>query len=81
MTTKDKEAICRLSAAGLSHAKISDQLNIPKGTVKSFLYRNKEEVRCANCGGTLNLTPHKKPKKFCCANCRLVYWRKHHDEG
>ena len=81
MTSIEKESIRKLAASGLSHAKIAEQLGIPKGTVKSFLYRTKDDSACANCGSTLIPTPHKRPKKFCCANCRLFYWRKHHDEG
>ena len=35
------------------------------------------EGHCPNCGIAIAQTPRQKPRRFCCDNCRRVWWNSH----
>ena len=71
--------ILRLKNSGLSYADISKKLNVPIGTIKSVISRNKGKSiknTCKWCGKDLVDTPHRKTKTFCSEECKSKWWNK-----
>lgn len=71
--------ILKLKKSGLSYADISKRLNVPIGTVKSIVSRNKGRTIvniCKCCGKELIDAPHHKTKKFCSNECKSKWWNK-----
>lgn len=83
MTESQKSQIKKLRQDGLSYAKIGLQLNLPENTVRSFHRRYckvgeaKKDTLCPQCGKAIKITPKRKPKKFCCDRCRVLWWNSH----
>ena len=82
---KQIDEIRDLKSKGLTNIEISEKLNIPYNTVKSYLRRTGEvEVphdynHCKCCGKKLEMVPGKKDKIFCSSYCRVKYWRAKHN--
>ena len=83
MTDNQKSQIKDLRAKGLSYAKIGQRLNLPENTVRSFYRRycisgeTKKDKFCLQCGKAIKIIPKRKPKKFCCDKCRVLWWNSH----
>ena len=89
MTTEQKTNIAELRQKGYSYSKISEILNIPKSTIKTYCFRNKielskntaisikEESVCKECGKLILQTEKIKTKKFCSKKCREKWWHLH----
>jgi uncharacterized protein with PIN domain len=86
MTEKQKTQIKELRQQGCGYIKIAQILGISDNTVKSFCRRNNlTEVKtkktkinksvCRQCGEVIIQTGSKKPKSFCCDDCRKKYWK------
>ena len=67
------------SAKGVPVREIALRLKISKSAV-SRLQSSKEEpsefVKCKRCGETFIPNKYYPNQKFCCDNCRRIYWRK-----
>jgi hypothetical protein len=81
MNNLQKENIRKLRNIGNSYLKISEMLNLPLGTIKSYCSRNGIKINsvipkdtCMNCGASLVQKAKQKPRKFCCDNCRMSWW-------
>lgn len=71
--------ILRLKNRGLSYTGISKMLNVPIGTVKSVISRNKGKTiinTCKWCDKELVDTPHHKARTFCSDKCKSKWWNK-----
>ena len=83
MTENQKSQIKKLRQEGLSYAKIGLQLDLPENTVSSFYRRycasgeTKQDKLCPQCGKPIKIIPKRKPKKFCCDRCRVLWWNSH----
>ena len=80
LTFKEKEII-RLRRNGESLKDIATSLEMPLGSVKSFVARNDiqpyTEGYCKQCGVKVTHTEHKKKKQFCSDECRMRWWNRH----
>lgn len=83
MTKEDKLKILDLSKAGFGYIKISNMLELPVNTVKTFLRRSKQESSgiCLQCGRKTKWIKGKKKKKFCSDECRMAWWNAHRESG
>lgn len=81
MTDQIKEKMIELRRQGNSYSEVARILNIPVGSVKSYLSRQNAVLvdRCAQCGKALKQTAGHRQKKFCSDKCRLMWW-KHNSE-
>lgn len=67
----------------MSYVEIGRRLDLSKDTVATFCRRNglgnnaKHTLFCKNCGKPIQVTPHRKPKKFCSDACRTAWWNSH----
>ena len=86
MTSKQKSEIVRMRGKGTSYRQISDILNIPESTIKSYCKRNNiqkgaaqgaEFVSCLQCGKAIECKEKTKRRKFCCPQCRVKWWNSH----
>ena len=82
MTTDEKTRVDELRAAGQGYKKIARELGLSENTVKSYIRRSTEPVMpddtvCPECGKKIINTPGHRQRKFCSANCRCEYWKKH----
>ena len=80
MTEQEKNQILKLKEDGLGYKKISKQLGISLGNVKSVIRRNERapEIHyCKNCHKEISNIPGKKHKVFCCDACRMEWWNSH----
>lgn len=83
MTQAQKERIAGLQRSGLGYRKIAAELGMSVDTVKSYCRRHPlphYDAVCAQCGELLVQTPHKKKKRFCCDQCRMIWWKAHPDQ-
>lgn len=91
MTTEERNTIALMRKSGTGYAVIARELGLSKNTVKTFCRRNGltstpasetnlEQHLCPQCGGPVDLTPGRKPKRFCCDACRYKWWNAHLDE-
>ena len=67
---------------GGGYKKIARELGLSENTVKSYIRRSTEPVMpddtvCPECGKKIINTPGHRQRKFCSANCRCEYWKKH----
>jgi hypothetical protein len=89
LTDLQREKIKALRWRGATYAAIAAAVDLPPDTVKSFCRRNGIAVLnqdkaggktvyafCLNCGQPIAQAERQKPKKFCCADCRTVWWNK-----
>ena len=79
MANDEKSKVLQLKEQGYGYKRISKELNIPLGSVKSILRREENSIinKCKNCGKSLKQIDGKKEKKFCCDKCRMQWWYKH----
>ena len=75
MTTEQKLEIDKMRKVGYSMQTISDELQIPVGTIKSYLSRRNPAPRCAYCNQVIPREMHRKNKRFCSDRCRNAWWR------
>ena len=87
MTEFEKRRIDEYRKQGLGYIKISQELNIPVGTIKSYCRRNKasspqidDKHYCRYCGKAVEQTPGRKEKKFCSDACRMKWWNSNRDK-
>lgn len=80
-----KEAILSLYQQGQKYSEIADFFSLSPNTVKSICRRSGLKPKCPgshtsglcrNCGTPLPKTHNKKPKTFCCDQCRYDWWNK-----
>ncbi len=81
MTDKQKEEIRNLRENGLGYKKIAAQLGITENAVKSFCHRNnlagrkKPQIpKCKCCGNPIPPVSKRRPRKFCCKECKQKWW-------
>lgn len=83
MTDLQRDQIKQMRLQGISYAKISQQLDLPDNTVRSFCRRNglgekpKNTVNCKQCGKHIEIVPKQKPRLFCSTACRAAWWNGH----
>ena len=85
MTTIEKEKIRYLRGEGLGYKTIASRLEISVDAVKGYCKRNgfngvaseKTDDLCRCCGKSIKQIPGRKPKKFCSAACRQIWWNTH----
>lgn len=80
MTDFEKIKIDELKKNGYSYSQISKELNIPIGTIKTFIMRKRETNTCLNCHCEIVSIEHHKKKKFCSNKCRLEWWSRNRDK-
>ena len=85
MTSIQKREILHLRGQGLSYGKIAATVGLPKNTIKTFCWRNKQDTeaaptgQCPQCDKALEQIPQQKPRRFCCDQCRRAWWNAHRD--
>ena len=91
MTNSQKERINHMRQDGESYAAIADALGLSRNTVKSFYLRNTRvdpsenkataasKGVCDQCGKSFALCPGHRQRRFCSAQCRMVWWNAHRD--
>lgn len=88
MTEKQKEIINRLRGEGVGYGKISELTGINRNTIKSYCKRHGvSKIRrpelpdgmsyCENCASVIVQEPKRKRKRFCCDECRQIWWKNH----
>ena len=84
MTNEQKSKAVFLFQNGATYNAVSEELNIPVGTLKSFYRRSALGQGalgvCAECGVLLKHTEGKRKKRFCSDKCRLSWWSKHPEQ-
>ncbi|MBU3100654.1 MULTISPECIES: RNA polymerase subunit sigma-70 [Clostridium] len=89
MTNDQKEEIRKMRQDGKSYSQIIVSLGINENTVKAYCRRNnlgatvntkpksEKEIytSCKHCGKSLTQGTKGKPKKFCCDECRRLWWK------
>ena len=89
MKERHQSEILRMRQAGISYGKIADVLAVSINTVKSYCRRNnikpldKPTVAqgiCLNCGKTIIQHAKVKKRKFCCLECKTLWWNSHPEE-
>ncbi len=90
MTKEQKETITRLRKDGQGYTAIAITVGLTKDCVKIWCQRHglggiavKKAVPepdtgiCRNCGKPLVQIPGRKPRKFCCDDCRVAWWKEY----
>ena len=85
MNETEKKRICALRAEGMGYASIASALGVTKSQVSGYCRRagiGKGEQRdqrgvCPNCGGAVEQARGRKPRRFCCGECRQAWWNAH----
>lgn len=94
MTGEEREKIKEYRLKGVTYSRISDTLDIPENTVKSYCRRigltkkqepkvkptKEKHTHCKECGIALVQNSRGKPKKFCSEKCRRLWWKKNNDK-
>lgn len=82
MTKDEKEKILGMRKGGAGYKTISKATGIPVTSVSSFCKRIEVRAgdRCLQCGAELKHIPHRKKKKFCSDECRMLWWHSHPNE-
>lgn len=89
MTNDQKEKIKKMRQEGKSYSQITVILGISENTVKAYCRRNnlgatvsaklktEKEIytSCKHCGKSLTHETKGQPKKFCCEECRRLWWK------
>ena len=87
MNSLQKVQVEKMRAAGIGFKEISEKINIPVSTIKSYCYKHsikdmtaENDVRlCPQCGQPVPKMRF-KPRRFCSDACRAKYWNQHPDE-
>lgn len=86
MTDNQKQSIRQMRGSGFGYKRISQELDLPLGTVKSFCRRENitaaeptmyNENQCRQCGKPLIQKSKVKRRKFCSDDCRVRWWTEH----
>lgn len=87
MSERTKKAITRYREKGYGYKRISKVLDISEYTIKSFCKRSelagvrstahKKNIFCPNCGQPVKSKCGHRPRRFCCAECRQLWWNTH----
>ncbi|MEG2672665.1 MAG: RNA polymerase subunit sigma-70 [Ruthenibacterium sp.] len=90
MTNEQKAKIAQLRRKDCGYKAIADLLGIGKDTVKSYCRRNELSGErathaalktasdlCPQCGKAVVQISGMKPRRFCCAECRVAWWNTH----
>lgn len=94
MKDTQKEKIHKMREAGMSYSKIASALTISENTIKSYCRRNnlgdKKDIKpkndeerytsCKYCRKALTQGIKGQPKKFCCDECRRLWWKANDSE-
>lgn len=86
MTNEQREIIIRMRMDGHGLAAIARETGLSRDSVKSFCRRNDitgvvvKKGCCPQCGKRIDQNPHSKPKRFCSAHCRQVWWNAHPEQ-
>ncbi len=94
MTGEQKQRIYILRKQKKSFAEISEIIDIPRNTIKTFCWRSgmtdadlengfqNKGFRgfCKNCGKELEQKSKSRPKVYCSDQCRRKWWNEHHDK-
>ena len=93
MTYEQKQQIVLLRKQGLGFSVIAEKLNLQKGNVKTFCWRNgltDAELNhpqpdvisgfCKQCGKPLTQTGKSRPKEYCDSKCRMKWWNAHRNQ-
>ena len=89
MTDYPKNRLTALRKIGIGYKKVAREVGVSVDSVKSYCRANsltgaaaapsvKKNV-CRECGKLLVQPEKRKPLRFCSAECRLEWWRKHKD--
>jgi len=78
-----KQRIRNLRQQGNSYAKVAATLGLNANSVKSYCQRNSIGAKpepdrddfCRNCGVELVQTQGHKRRRFCSAECRIMWWK------
>ncbi len=78
------EQINRLRRDGKGYRAIASELELPVNSVKSWCRRHPIEIesigKCLCCGTEIISRPHKRQRRFCSDECRLVWWKDNPDK-
>ena len=84
MTNEQKLLVTSLRRDGKGYGTIAKEMGLSINTVKSFCKRQKTitvetetKSECLNCGKELMQIPGRKARKFCCDECRMLWWNSH----
>ena len=85
MTKTQKDKIIEMRKEEITYSAISEELNIPVSTIKTFcrrnnMTRNTKKGVCKNCGKVITQKIITKPRMFCCEKCKKDWWNKHRTE-
>lgn len=89
MTDKEKLQIKKLREKGVGYKKIAAMTGIKINSIKTYCRRHCKEVElpkpkaeglCPNCGKEVIKIANRKPRRFCCDDCRKIYWKMHPEE-
>ena len=80
MRLQNQIAINQMRLEGRTPSQIAATLNIPAGTVRSYIHRHPvipDTKVCRQCGKPVQQAKHRREKKFCSAACRMAWWNSH----
>ncbi len=90
MTEKQKQIITRMRAQGAGYTTVAAATGLTKDCVRAWCRRHgmggfaKKSAAtetapgvCRNCGEKFDIVPGRKPRKFCCDECRVEWWNSH----
>ena len=81
LTNTQKSDIKAMRLQGMTYKEISQNLNIPLNTIKSFCRRQDiSRAACKYCGKPLAYLPKCKKKTFCDNYCRQSWWKENYDK-
>ena len=82
MTTREIEMLNNLRLKGYQPSAIAVVLDIPPGTVRSYIHRHPDipnTKSCKHCGKPVPQNKGRKEKKFCSDACRMAWWNNNQD--
>ena len=93
MTNEQRTKISNMRNQGCGYKAIADAVGLSKDSIKAFCRahglagvkadNSQAETTidsCLNCGTPLIHLPGAKRKKFCCPNCRQLWWNAHPEQ-
>ena len=94
MTNEQREHITTMRLGGIGYTAIAKAVGLSKDSVKAYCrthglagIKAQSNTRisptqrfCLNCGKSLVQLPHRKAAKFCCGECRQVWWNAHPEQ-
>lgn len=83
MDKKTKNEIINLRKDGKGYGEIASITGVSKNTIVSLLRRSSIEDSqdiCPVCGKPLMQTKGHRQKKYCSDECRMEWWKEHHED-